>query len=39
MEGQNKCGTKNRSGQSQYEELNMRNDVKEEHTYSEVSLR
>ena len=38
-EGQNKCGTKNQSEQSQYEELNTGNEVKEEHAYSEVSLR
>ena len=39
MEGQNKIGTKNQSEQSQYEELKAGNDVKEEHAYSEVSLR
>ena len=39
MEGQNKSGTKNRSEQSQYEELNTRNDRKDEHAYCEVSLR
>ena len=38
MEGQNKSEPKNASEQSQYEELNTRNDVKEEHAYSEVSL-
>ena len=39
MEGQNKSETKSQPEQSQYEELNMKNDVKEEHAYSEVSLR
>ena len=39
MEGQNKSGTKNQSEPSQYEELKAGNDVKEEHAYSEVSLR
>ena len=39
MEGQNKSGTKNQSEQSQYEELNTRNERKDEHAYSEVSLR
>ena len=39
MECQNKGGTKSHPEQSQYEELNMRNDVKEEHAYSEVSQR
>ena len=39
MEGQNKSETKNQSEQSQYEELNMINDVKDEHAYTEVSLR
>ena len=39
MEGQNKSETKNQSEQTQYEELNTRNDIKEEHAYSEVSLR
>ena len=38
MEGQNKRGTKRQPEQSQYEELNTRNDVKDEHAYSEVSL-
>ena len=37
MEGQNKSGTKNQSEQSQYEELNTRNDRKDEHAYCEVS--
>ena len=39
MEIQNKCGTKNQSEQSQYEELNIRNERKYEHAYSEVSMR
>ena len=39
MEGQNKSEPKNQSEQSQYEELNTGNEVKEEHAYSEVSLR
>ena len=39
MEGQNKSGTKNRSEQSQYEELNTGNERKDEHAYCEVSLR
>ena len=39
MEGQNKPGTKNGSEQSQYEELNTGNEKKDEHAYSEVSLR
>ena len=39
MEGQNKCEPKNGSEQSQYEELNTRNDIKDEHAYSEVSPR
>ena len=39
MEGQNKSETKNQSEQSQYEELNTRNDRKDEHVYCEVSLR
>ena len=39
MEGQNKSKPKNQSEQTQYEELNIGNDIKEEHAYSEVSLR
>ena len=39
MEGQNKSETKNGSEQSQYEELNTGNEKKDEHAYSEVSLR
>ena len=39
MEGQRKSEPKNTSEQSQYEELNTRNDRKDEHAYSEVSLR
>ena len=39
MEGQNKSETKNGSEQSQYEELNTGKEVKDEHAYSEVSLR
>ena len=39
MEGQNKSRTKNQIEQSQYEELNTGNDKKDEHVYSEVSLR
>ena len=39
MEGQNKSEQKNQSEQSQYEELNTGNDNKNEHNYSEVSLR
>ena len=39
MEGQKKSELKNQSEQSQYEELNTGNDVKDEHAYSEVSLR
>ena len=39
MEGQNKSGTKNGNEQSQYEELNTGNEKKDEHNYSEVSLR
>ena len=39
IEGQNKSETKNQSEQSQYEELNKRDDIKHEHAYSEVSLR
>ena len=39
MEGQNKSGTKNQSEQNQYEELNTVNERKDEHAYSEVSLR
>ena len=39
IEGQNKSGTKNASEQSQYEELNTGNERKDEHAYSEVSLR
>ena len=39
MEGQNKREPKNQSEQSQYEELNTGNDRKDEHAYSEVSLR
>ena len=39
MEGQKKSGTKRQPEQSQYEELSTRNDVKDEHAYSEVSLR
>ena len=38
-EGQNKSEPKNQSEQSQYEELNTGNDIKEEHAYSGVSLR
>ena len=39
IEGQNRSGTKNQSEQSQYEELNTRNERKDEHDYSEVSLK
>ena len=39
MEGQNKSEPRNQSEQSQYEELKTGNDVKDEHAYSEVSLR
>ena len=39
MEGQKTSGTKNQSEQSQYEELNKDNERKDEHAYSEVSLR
>ena len=38
VKGQNKSATKNKSEQSQYEELNMRNHFNAEHAYSEVSL-
>ena len=34
----NKSGPKHQPEQSQYEELNTRNDIKHEHAYSEVSL-
>ena len=37
MESQKKIEPKYQSELSQYEELNTRNDIKEEHTYSEVS--
>ena len=39
MEGQNKREPKNQREQCQYEELNTGNDRKDEHAYSEVSLR
>ena len=39
MEGQNKSEPKNQSEQSQYEALKTGNDAKDEHAYSEVSLR
>ena len=39
MEGKTKRRTKSQPGQSQYEELNTGNDRKDEHAYSEVSLR
>ena len=37
--GQNKSGIKNQREQSQYEELNTRNEKNDDHAYSEVTLR
>ena len=39
MEGQKKSEPKNQNEQSQYEELNTDNERKDEHAYSEVSLK